>query len=75
MGARTSGDGLVGASKRIRGNLRAGSVGDGRRHAQTARMNTTKINENLSLSCLGICLIASLALFVYQLAAYTTLLG
>ena len=38
-------------------------------------MDTTTVNENLSLSCLGICLIGSLGLFVSQLAQYTTLLG
>lgn len=37
-------------------------------------MDTTNVNENFSLSCLGICLISSLGLFVYQLLQYTTLL-
>jgi hypothetical protein len=37
--------------------------------------NTTAANETFSLASLGICLTGSLALFVYQLAEYTTLLG
>jgi hypothetical protein len=37
--------------------------------------NTTAANETFSLACLWICLTSSLALFVYQLAEYTTLLG
>ena len=37
-------------------------------------MDTTNVNENFSLSCLGICLITSLSLFAYQLVQYTTLI-
>ena len=35
---------------------------------------TSKINDAFSLTCFGVCLLASLLLFVYQVAAYTTLL-
>jgi hypothetical protein len=38
----------------------------------------TKTNtpaDAFSLACLGVCLLSSLTLFVYQVAVYTTLLG
>jgi hypothetical protein len=38
-------------------------------------MNSNAVTDNISYIAFGICLLASLALFTWQIATYTSLLG